>query len=104
MTSDLSNYICLNKYKIFLSKKLGDGLTSFVYEGLDIISNEKVAVKVIDKNKYIKKSIITNELNMLNLVKNNNYFIQLIDNFEDSVNYYLVFEYADNIFNHIIFH
>jgi serine/threonine protein kinase len=102
MTSDLSNFICLNKYKIFLSKKLGDGLTSFVYEGLDIISNEKVAIKVIDKNKYIKKSFIENELKMLNLLKNNNNFIQLIDNFEDSVNYYLVFEYADNIFNHIV--
>ncbi len=102
MTSDLSNYICLNKYKIFLSKKLGDGLTSFVYEGLDIITNEKVAIKVIDKNKYIKKSLISNEIDILNLVKNNNNFIKLIDNFEDSVNYYLVFEYADNIFNHII--
>ncbi len=102
MTSELSNFICLNKYKIFLSKKVGDGLTSFVYEGLDIISNEKVAIKVIDKNKYIKKSFIENELKMLNLVKNKNNFIQLINNFEDSVNYYLVFEYADNIFNLIV--
>ena len=100
--NNLNNFICLNKYKIFLSRKLGDGLTSFVYEGLDIISNDRVAVKVIDKNKYIKKSLISNEVNMLNLVKNNNYFIKLIDNFEDSVNYYLVFEYADNIFNHIV--
>jgi serine/threonine protein kinase len=108
VSSDISSdYICINKYKVFLSKKIGDGLTSSVYEGINLNTNEKVAIKVIDKNRNIKNfknsiNFVVNEINMLNLVKNKNNFIQLIDNFEDSMKYYLIFEYAVNTLNSII--
>ena len=50
-----STYICENKYKIFWSKILGKGLTSIVYEGIEIDTNNKVAIKIMEKKNKLKK-------------------------------------------------
>ena len=97
-------YICNKKYKVCLSKILGEGMTSIVYEGVITDTNEKVAVKIINKKHKIKKVdiYIKNEINILNLLSKYDNFIKLLDSIEDEDKYYLIFEYATIKFEKIV--
>jgi len=97
-------YICNNKYRVCLSKILGDGMTSVVYEGIISDTNEKVAVKIINKKHKIKKVDIytKNEISILNLLSTYDNFIKLLDSIEDEDKYYLIFEYATIKFEKIV--
>ena len=64
-----------------------------IYEAVQILTNQKVAIKKLKKiPKEIKK--IKNEIKILQLFRNNNFIIQLLEYFEDQKYYYLIFEYA----------
>ncbi len=97
-------YICNKKYKICLSKILGEGLTSIVYEGFITDTNEKVAIKIINKNNKIKNIdlYVKNEINILKLLSTYDNFIKLIDSIEDDSKYYLIFEYVSEKFDKIV--
>ncbi len=97
-------YVCNKKYKFRLSDILGKGLTSIVYEGYTIDTDEKVAIKVIDKVNNIKNldKYITNEINILKTLKDHNGFIKLLESYENKTTYYLIFEYASIKFDTIV--
>ncbi len=97
-------YVCDKKYKFRLSDILGKGLTSIVYEGYKVDTDEKIAIKIIDKINNIKNldKYIRNEINILNTLKDYNGFIKLLDSYENKTTYYLIFEYASIKFDTIV--
>ena len=78
---DIFKDICNNKYRVYLSKVLGDGLTSIVYEGIITSTNEKVAIKIINKFNKIKNLdiYVKNEINILNLISSYENFSTLVN-------------------------
>jgi serine/threonine protein kinase len=97
-------YVCDKKYKFRLSDILGKGLTSIVYEGYKVNTDDKVAIKVIDKINNIKNldKYITNEINILKTLNDYNGFIKLLDSYENKTTYYLIFEHAPIKFDTIV--
>ena len=101
-----STYICENKYKIFWSKILGKGLTSIVYEGIEIDTNNKVAIKIMEKKNKLKKffTYLNNEIEILNILNKfeTDNLIRLYKTWEDTINFYLIFEFVPNKFYNLI--
>jgi len=96
-----SNFIILkSKYKILLDNKIGEGMSSHVYKGKDLLTNINIAVKILNKNLQIKKNgidFIQNEININQyLMKNpDDNIIKCLDILNIDNIYYLIFEYAD---------
>jgi serine/threonine protein kinase len=95
-----------DKYTFFENKILGEGLTSIVCEGICNETNEKVAVKIINKFNKIRnfERYISNEIKILkylNCIPTQN-IIKLLDVFENVQSYILIFEYSSINFNEII--
>ena len=98
-TNQLSNYL--------IKQKIGEGSFSKVKLAINKITNEKVAIKIISKNKLMKtdKIRIEREIKILKSISHQN-IIKFKSAFEDSHFYFLVMEYCDykELFHYIIKH
>ena len=94
----------LNNYAILTF--LGEGSFGSVKLARDKLTNEKVAIKILEKKKFVDKEEeylvkreidILKKLNHLNVIKTKNIF-------EDSENIYIIMEYCEKgeLYNHII--
>jgi 5'-AMP-activated protein kinase catalytic alpha subunit len=96
-TNQLSNYL--------IKQKIGEGSFSKVKLAINKITNEKVAIKIISKNKLMKtdKIRIEREIKILKSISHQN-IIKFKSAFEDSHFYFLVMEYCDykELFHYII--
>ena len=96
-TNQLSNYL--------IKHKIGEGSFSKVKLAINKITNEKVAIKIISKNKLMKtdKIRIEREIKILKSISHQN-IIKFKSAFEDSHFYFLVMEYCDykELFHFII--
>lgn len=74
--------------------KIGEGSYSTVYEGYDL-NNNLVAIKVVPKNNI---KFITNEMNIMNIIKNINHdnIIKCYDVLENDKNLYIIMEYCNS--------
>lgn len=95
--------------KYHLRQLLGEGAFSHVYKGVNIETNEQVAIKIINKTNLSQKQLknIQNEINIMNKLTNaggNINILRLIESFESDENCFLILEYSDGgeIFNKII--
>ena len=92
-----------------LQKKIGSGGFAKVYLGIHIPTNEKVAIKVIDKTKVKKDKLylkrIQNEISILKIVKHKN-IIKLYEIIESPQKIYLIMEYCEKgeLFDYIVSH
>lgn len=79
-------------YKL-TDEKLGAGAYASVRTCVSISSGKEYAVKVVDKNEESHtRSRILREVNTFKMCKNQPNIVQLIEWFEDDVNFYMVFE------------
>ncbi|KJH52633.1 kinase domain protein [Dictyocaulus viviparus] len=79
-------------YKL-TEEKLGAGAYASVQTCVSIASGKEFAVKVVDKNEESHtRSRIMREVNTFRMCKNQPNIVQLIEWFEDDVNFYMVFE------------
>ncbi|WKX94423.1 hypothetical protein Q1695_011578 [Nippostrongylus brasiliensis] len=79
-------------YKL-TQEKLGAGAYASVQTCVSIASGKEYAVKVVDKNEESHtRSRILREVNTFKMCKNQPNIVQLIEWFEDDVNFYMVFE------------
>ncbi|KAJ1372420.1 MAP kinase-interacting serine/threonine-protein kinase mnk-1 [Parelaphostrongylus tenuis] len=79
-------------YKL-TDEKLGAGAYASVRTCVSIASGKEYAVKVVDKNEESHtRSRILREVNTFKMCKNQPNIVQLIEWFEDDVNFYMVFE------------
>jgi serine/threonine protein kinase len=80
-----------SEYKI-LDRCLGRGSFSVVYEGIDMKTNELLAIKIINKRNMtnIQKVQLINEINVLEQLKNVDHVVQLVDVKEDECNKYII--------------
>ena len=102
-----SNIIELNsKYKFNIVDKIGEGISSNVYKGIEIATNLLVAIKVLNKTIQIKRNmdLIQNEINITNYIKDNPHesMIKCYDIIKQGMFYYIIFEFATNTLNDII--
>ena len=77
---------------------LGNGTFSKVKLAINKITKEKVAIKIIDKQKALNKNSyerIKREISILKNISHPN-VIKVIDTKEDSNNYYFIMEYCQN--------
>ena len=72
-----------------LIKTLGKGASCRVVQGLDKREDEKIAIKIMTKEKSICKTLYNHEVNMLRQIKHSN-IIKLINNQEDDSNFYIM--------------
>ncbi|CAD8133892.1 unnamed protein product [Paramecium pentaurelia] len=88
----------IDHYSYLLNEEIGRGFSSKVYKGKDDVSQEPVAVKVIDM-KMIKQSIhsqlLKNEINALRSF-NSKHIMKLHDVFQTQNNTYIITEYCDS--------
>ncbi|CAD8133722.1 unnamed protein product [Paramecium octaurelia] len=88
----------IDHYSYLLNEEIGRGFSSKVYKGKDDVSQELVAVKVIDM-KMIKQSIhsqlLKNEINALRSF-NSKHIMKLHDVFQTQNNTYIITEYCDS--------
>ncbi|KAJ8256697.1 hypothetical protein COCON_G00188490 [Conger conger] len=95
-TDMLRNFYCTKKVGHYLiGKTLGEGSFAKVREGLHVITDEKVAIKVINKHKvrndeYVMKNLYR-EAQIQQMIRHPN-IAQLLDIMETDNNYYLVTE------------
>ena len=91
-----------------ISKTIGEGTFGKVKLGLHILTGEKVAVKILEKEK-IKDSAdverVSREIKILKIVKHPN-IIQLYEIIETLKQFYLIMEYANGgeLFEYIVSH
>lgn len=79
-------------YKL-TEEKLGAGAYASVQTCVSIASGKEYAVKVVDKNEESHtRSRILREVNTFKMCRNQPNIVQLIEWFEDDVNFYMVFE------------
>ncbi|VDM55801.1 unnamed protein product, partial [Angiostrongylus costaricensis] len=82
----------LDFYKL-TDEKLGAGAYASVRTCVSIASGKEYAVKVVDKNEESHtRSRILREVNTFKMCKNQPNIVQMIEWFEDDVNFYMVFE------------
>lgn len=84
----------IDKY-IYSTKIIGKGSFSRVYKGLDTITDEVVAIKIIEKE-HVKKCVVDNlksEVILHNDLHHEN-IVTLKDFLEDDENFYLILEYC----------
>jgi len=86
-----------------MGKELGRGGFSIVYEGINKDTQEKFAIKAIDKNQSVELDILNREIDIMKRLKHKN-IIQLYDVYNEEENLYLVIELVTGgeLFDHII--
>jgi len=90
--------ICINNFDDIYEltdKVLGEGSSACVYEGRNKYSQQPVAVKIIKKRHGLRRSRVFREIEMSYHCQKHANIIQLLDYFEESDKFYLVFEKAD---------
>lgn len=91
-----------------INEDLGQGTFGKVKLSVHAATGEKVAVKILEKEKIVDESDIeriTREIQILKLIRHPN-IIQLYEIIEDSTHLYLITEYASGgeLFDHIVKH
>lgn len=76
-------------------KVLGEGSCACVYEGRNKFSGQLVAVKIIKKRHGLRRSRVFREIEMFYHCQKHTNVIQLLEYFEESDKFYLVFEKAE---------
>ena len=94
----------LNEYTI--KGIIGKGTFSIVKLGIDKLTGEKVAIKILDKKRIMTKDDIERierEINILKTISHIN-LIKIKKIKEDSENYYIIMEYCEigELFNYIV--
>ena len=89
-----------------IDKELGKGTFGEVKLGIHRITSEKVAIKVLEKDKIVDeadKERVTREIHILKLIRHPN-IIQLYEIIEDKEKLYLITEYASGgeLFDYIV--
>ena len=93
--------IGIKKYCFSKNDIIGKGGFGYVYKALNIETNENVAIKEIYFENEEEKSLIINEINLMNII-DSFYSIKLKDNFIDGKFFYIVIELCnDNLDNYI---
>lgn len=89
-----------------VEKTIGSGTFGKVKQGTHLVTHEKVAIKVLDKDKINQMEDIERVRREIKFLKtlNGQNVIQLLEIVEDSISIYLVMEYAGGgeLFNHIV--
>ena len=111
-----SDIIVHNKFKklkitprkignFILEQKLGEGTFGKVILGTHILTKEKVAIKILEKNRISYQDIkrIETEINILKTIHHKN-IIQLYSIMQTSESIYLIMEYAEGkeLFDYIV--
>ncbi|XP_047307651.1 CBL-interacting serine/threonine-protein kinase 12-like [Impatiens glandulifera] len=94
MKKETSQGLLLGRYEI--GKLLGHGTFSKVYYAKNVINNESVAIKVIDKEMILKSGLIAHikrEISILRLVRHPN-IVQLFEVMATKTKIYFVMEYV----------
>ena len=89
-----SSYVLLQRYE--LGRLLGQGTFAKVYYARSLVTNQSVAIKVIDKEKIMKVGLIDQikrEISIMRMVKHPN-IIQLFEVMATKTKIYFVMEYA----------
>ena len=88
--------------KYIRGKKIGKGTFGYVYESKNIISNNKVAMKIIPKNEYMDDLLIQNEINILKKLSHPN-IVRIYEFYETKNCFYLINEFCSGgeLFNYI---
>lgn len=76
-------------------KVLGEGSSACVYEGMNKLTKQRVAVKIIKKRHGLRRSRVFREIEMFYHCQKHTNIIQLLEYFEESDKFYLVFEKAE---------
>jgi 5'-AMP-activated protein kinase, catalytic alpha subunit len=89
-----------------IQKPIGEGTFGKVKEGTHILTGEKVAIKILEKDKIQDMSDVervSREIHILKIVRHPN-IIQLYEIIETSKQLYLIMENAENgeLFDHIV--
>lgn len=90
--------ICINNFDDIYEltdKVLGEGSSACVYEGRNKFSQQLVAVKIIKKRHGLRRSRVFREIEMFYHCQKHTNIIQLLEYFEESDKFYLVFEKAE---------
>lgn len=90
--------VCINNFHNIYEltdKILGEGSSACVYEGLNKFSRQRVAVKIIKKRHGLRRSRVFREIEMFYHCQKHTNIIQLLEYFEESDKFYLVFEKAE---------
>ncbi|KAM3132941.1 hypothetical protein pb186bvf_014937 [Paramecium bursaria] len=88
----------VDNYLFNTRNKLGQGSYGEVFAGINKITREKVAIKVlskklIDKDEYLRQGLIT-EIKIMKQVQSEN-IVKLIDVCESASNYYIIQEFCE---------
>ena len=98
MNSSLKEY--------YIKGIIGKGTFSIVKLGIDRITGEKVAIKILNKKKIFNKKDAERIEREIQILKNINHInlIKIIKIKEDSENYYMIMEYCEigELFNYIV--
>lgn len=91
---------------VTIGNELGEGTFGKVRLGIHLPTKERVAVKILEKEKIADESDIeriSREIQILKLIRHPN-IIQLYEIIEDSTHLYLMTEYASGgeLFDHIV--
>ena len=84
------NELLISSYKII--GILGKGSFGIVKLGIHILTNEKVAIKIISKANEKHNILTETEISILKSINHQN-IIKLFDVIETKENYYIIFEY-----------
>ena len=89
-----------------IKKIIGKGTFSTVKLGFDRETGEKVAIKILEKNKILNKSDAERVEREINILKEINHLnlIKIIKIKEDVDNYYMIMEFCENgeLFSQIV--
>lgn len=90
--------ICINNFDDIYEltdKVLGEGSSACVYEGRNRFTQQAVAVKIIKKRHGLRRSRVFREIEMFYHCQKHTNIIQLLEYFEETDKFYLVFEKAE---------
>ncbi|KAG0416699.1 putative serine/threonine-protein kinase zyg-1, partial [Dictyocoela roeselum] len=82
----------MEKFKII--HFIGEGGTSKVYSAIDKSTNQKVAIKIIDKQKHMLSA--RNEI-LINKKLSHKHVVRMIEYHETGTRFYLIFEHMDSL-------
>ena len=90
------------KSKYIRGKKLGKGTFGFVYESINKIFNNKVAMKIIQKDYNMDDTLIKNEIDILKKLSHPN-IVRIYEFYESNINFYLINEFCPEgeLYNYI---
>ena len=88
--------------KYLRGKKLGNGTFGIVYEAKNVIFNNIVAMKIIQKYENMNNKLIKNEIDILKKLSHPN-IVRIYEFYESNNNFYLINEYCDGgeLYNYI---